>query len=436
MKAEESVKNYQSERRMYANYVARNIKKICKEIGPRPAGSDKELAAQQWMAEDLKTSCDEVKIEEFKLHPAAFMGWVQVTICCGVIATLLLFLTGLFKKIEVPYATDIVNNYGQYFLITAVALMAIGIFFVVTEFLFYKETLDPFFPKKISHNVIAVRKASGETKRRIIFSGHCDSAPEWRFTYWGGPKLVVPAIGGGILGLLFSTGVCIASLVLNSKGQADNKALWIVTIVAACFIPLFLFCLLFYNPKRYVEGANDDLTGTLSSMAVPRFLQDNDIRFENTEVMVVCTGSEEAGLRGAKAFCKAHAKEILDDKNVETVYVGLDTVRDFDFMAIYHKDMTGLVHNDEDVSKLVYEAAKLEGYDVPLKTVSLGSTDAAAITQAGLKGTSFAAMDPAPARYYHTRLDTSDNLDLKTIEAGVGICLQTAFLFDEKGLNV
>ena len=45
-------------------------------------------------------------------------------------------------------------------------------------------------------------------------------------------------------------------------------------------------------------------------------------------------------------------------------------------------------------------------------------------------------MDPAPARYYHTRLDTADNMDLKTIEAGVGICLETAFLYDEKGLDL
>ena len=48
----------------------------------------------------------------------------------------------------------------------------------------------------------------------------------------------------------------------------------------------------------------------------------------------------------------------------------------------------------------------------------------------------FAAMDPAPARYYHTRLDTHENLDLKTIEASLDICLNTLFLYGEKGLNV
>lgn len=426
MKASESVKNYPSERRMYANYVARNIKKICKETGPRPCGSDKELQAQQWMADELKTTCDEVNIESFDVHPAAFMGWVQVAVVCGVGAAVLLFLTHFLPSLAVP------------FVIAALALVVIALFFVVTEFLFYKETLDVFFPKKTSHNVVAVRKASGEVKRRIIFSGHADSAPEWRFTYWGGPKLVVPSIGLGVAGLAFTTVSSIIDLIfiIGGTNAADSKAIWTLSIVGICFVPIFLFCLLFYNPRKYVEGANDDLTGCLCSMAVPRFLQDQNIRFENTEIMVVCTGGEESGLRGAKAFCKAHAQQFKDEKDVETVYFGLDTVRDYDFMAVYNKDMTGIVKNDAEVSELIRAGAKIAGYDLPFKTVSLGSTDAAAITQAGLKGASFAAMDPAPARYYHTRLDTHDNLDMKTIEAGVDICLETAFLFDEKGLNI
>ena len=85
---------------------------------------------------------------------------------------------------------------------------------------------------------------------------------------------------------------------------------------------------------------------------------------------------------------------------------------------------------------MVKEGAAVAGYDLPYKSVFFGSSDAAAITQGGMKATCFAAMDPAPARYYHTRLDTADNLDLKTVEAGVDICLETLFLFDEKGLDV
>ncbi|MCR5522825.1 MAG: Zn-dependent exopeptidase M28 [Clostridia bacterium] len=425
MKPQDCVKNYTSDRRMYANFVARNIKKICKEIGPRPSGTEKELAAQEYMKAELETSCDEVSIEPFSVHPSAFMGWVQVCVICGVISSALLFLTHFFPAFAKP------------FLIAATVLMVIGLFSVITEFLFYKETLDPFFPKKTSHNVIAVRKASGETKRRIIFSGHADSAPEWRFTYWGGPKLVVPAIGGGLLGFVLTVVFSVIALVFEFQGKFEgNKVIWILSIISICFVPLFLFCLLFYNPKRYVDGANDNLTGCLCSMAVPRFMQDNDIRFENTEVMVVCTGSEESGLRGAKAFVKAHKAEFDKEEGVETIFFGLDTVRDYDFMAVYNKDMTGTVRNDAEVSNLIREGGKLAGLDLPYRTVTLGSSDAAAITKGGMKGACFAAMDPAPARYYHTRLDTADNLDLKTIEAGVDLVLQTAFLYDEKGLDV
>ncbi len=423
-------KNYVSDRRMYANYVARNIKKLCKEVGPRPSGSEKELEAQQWMARDLETSCDEVKTESFRLAPAAFMGWVQLAVFCGVASAALLFLT----------RWNFFEGQGIIFTAAAAALNIIAVIFVVFEFLFYKEALDVFLPKKESHNVIAVRKPSGEVKRRIIFSGHSDSALEWRFTYMGGPKLLLFSIIIGLGGLVIVTAFSVIGLIKAAGGAElyGDRLMGIIGIIALCFVPFFLWCLFFYNPKRPVEGANDNLTGCLCSMAVPRYMADHDFRFENTEVMVILTGSEEAGLRGAKAFAKAHGAEIKADaeKGIETVFVGLDTVRDYEFMSVYNKDMTGTVKNNPEVSLLLKKGAELAGYDIPYATVFFGSSDAAAITQGGIKATCFAAMDPAPARYYHTRLDTADNMDLKTIEAGVGICLETAFLYDEKGLDL
>ena len=57
------------------------------------------------------------------------------------------------------------------------------------------------------------------------------------------------------------------------------------------------------------------------------------------------------------------------------------------------------------------------------------------MSQGGFKAASMVAMDPTPARYYHTRLDTEDNLSLGAIEAGVKTALETIFLYDEKGLE-
>ena len=112
-----------------------------------------------------------------------------------------------------------------------------------------------------------------------------------------------------------------------------------------------------------------------------------------------------------------------------------DTVRDEEFMEIYTNDLNGLVKNDLSVCRLVQNAAKQCGKDVPFGSIPLGSTDAAAASRAGCKAASFVAMDPAPARYYHTRLDTADNILPSTIEKGVEIALQTVFDFDEKGLG-
>lgn len=215
---------------------------------------------------------------------------------------------------------------------------------------------------------------------------------------------------------------------------SDNLALKILAVITYVTVPVLILGIFFTNYKRPVMGANDDLSGCMVSAAVLKFMEANNIRFENTEVCAIMTGGEEAGLRGAKAWAKAHADELKND-GVETVFVSFDTVRECDFMAIYDKDMTGVVKNDARVAKLVQQAAKNVGYDVPIKAIELGSTDAAAFSQAGLAASAFTAMDPSPARYYHTRLDTEDNLDPKSIEIGLKIALETVFLFDEQGIK-
>lgn len=412
MKAQDSVKNYPSALREMTNYSVRGIKKVCKTAGPRASGSENELNAQNMMAEDLKTSCDSVKVEPFEVHPGAFLGWI-LTDAIMMIAAIVLFFFGL--------------SY------ISLALSALSLIFAIVEFLLYKKMLDPFFPKKTSHNVVAVRKPKGEVKRRIIFSGHSDSANEWRFTYYGGSKLLVPIIGLSFVGILLGLVLNIWAIAVgNGFSPAESGVLNVMRYVFLAWIPVLFVALFFEDKKRPVMGANDNLTGCYISMAVVKYMQEHDIRFDNTEVWVVLTGSEEAGLRGAKAFCKEHKDELSD---VETVFVGIDTIRDYDFMAIYSRDLTGTVKNDESACALVKQAAQNTGIDMPYKSVFFGATDAAAVTQAGMKAVSIASMDPTPARYYHTRLDTEDNLDAKTIEAILGVALETAFLFDEKGLS-
>lgn len=418
MKANESIPNYDIKVREYTNYAIKSIKNVCKNFGPRPVGSEAEQKAQEYMQADLEKWCDTAERQEFKCSDKAFMSWVPI-------GAVLLILNVLFFTLG--------------WSVLGLAFSAVALFFVLAEFIFYKPVLDVFFPKKPSGNVYGVIKAKGETKKRIILSGHTDSAFEWTYTYKGGRPVVALIIVTAVISILLGLGANIYGIIYDGVfgsvvwGQGGNLALKILAVVMYLTVPILVMALRFCNYKMPVVGANDDLTGCFISCAAAKFLHDNDIRFENTEVAVLCAGGEEAGLRGAKAFAKAN-HDMLHQDGVETIFVGFDTIRELDFLDIYEKDMTGMVKNDRRVAELIQKAAKEVGFDVPIGTIALGSTDAAAMSQAKIPASSIVAMDPTPARYYHTRLDDADNLSAQAIDAGVKIALETVFLYDEQGI--
>ena len=80
---------------------------------------------------------------------------------------------------------------------------------------------------------------------------------------------------------------------------------------------VFYFALLFFiNWRVIVDGANDNLSACFASIGILREMVKNDFRYDNTEVGVIITGSEEAGLRGALAFGKKHADELNKSKRL------------------------------------------------------------------------------------------------------------------------
>ena len=407
MKASESVKNYAASVRMYTNYTVREIKKICKEIGPRPAGSESEKKAQEYIAEQMRTCADEVAIEPFQLAPKAFMKFITI-------AGVFMLVALIFSFVNLPQV--------------AFALTLIALICVVAEFLMYKEFYDFLFPKKTSHNVIGVRKATGELQKRIIFSGHVDSSYEWTYTHYGTNILLFICGGFAVISLIV---VCVLTALDSFNAyadgsQADTVCQWVQLAGALGSICAFGFV----NFRRCVEGANDNLTGTLSSVAILKYLKDNDICFENTEVIALSAGSEESGLRGSKAYMKAHKADLTD---VPTVFIGLETFRDYEDIAIYQRDMTGTVKMDAGVCSLLKKAGKEAGLDLPYSSVYVGASDGAAVQQAGIPAVTLAAMNPGPPRYYHTRRDTADNMNMKTVEKCLEIALNALFIYDEEG---
>lgn len=393
------------------DFAVKGITNICNSFGPRPCGSDSEKYAQEQMMKDVEPFCDSVTRETFKVNPKAFMSFVPHAGACLIGATAINLATAFGKGSKLKA-------------LGSAALMGGALSGIVGEFLLYKKMYDPLFKEETSGNVIAVRKASGETKRRIIISGHSDSAPEWTYTYKFGSHGVLAVAGYAVAGLGY-TAATTAALLAGKKAKK-------MALGQLAFLPAYAGLFKFVDHNNYVDGANDDLTGCYVSAAVMKYLSDNDIRFENTEIVAIMTGGEECGLRGAKAYFEAHPE--LKDDGVETIYVALDNIRDGDFMMIYEKDMTGMVKNDKDVCNLLKNAGLKQGEDIPVGAIPLGSTDAAAASQAGIKAASLVAMDPAPARYYHTRLDTADILIPEVMDKVLNIVLQAVYDFDENGI--
>lgn len=398
-------------------YAVKGITKVCRRIGPRKPGSPEEYRAQQWFQKDMKNYCEETRIEEFTLHRQGFMGFIPFTVACGI-------------------ASVFVNWFASPIAALILCICAfVPLFF---EFLMYKEFDDFLFPKQTSHNMIAVRKPKGEVKQRIVMVGHSDSQFEWTLNYLiGGLQAKLFVEIPAVVGLIVQTVFALVCIIAGKGGAAVNiqSARWffILFFVISCvFIPFEFAFLFFQSWTKSVPGASDNLSGCYVGMAVVKALDEAKVRFENTEVVVICSGSEEAGLRGSKAYAKAHEKEL---KEIPTCVVALDTFRDLETMAVYHRDLSGTLQHHDGTKVLVHDACANCGFDVKYESIYIGGSDAASFTQRGIPATSFAAMDPAPPRYYHTRLDTPENLRPEAIKAGIEIMIEACCMFDKDGID-
>lgn len=398
-------------------YAVKGITKVCRRIGPRKPGSQEEYRAQQWFQKDMKNYCEETRIEEFTLHRQGFMGFIPFTVACGI-------------------ASVFVNWFASP--IAALILCICAFVPLVFEFLMYKEFDDFLFPKQTSHNMIAVRKPKGEVKQRIVMVGHSDSQFEWTLNYLiGGLQAKLFVEIPAVVGLIVQTVFALVCIIAGKGGAAVNiqSARWffILFFVVSCvFIPFEFAFLFFQSWTKSVPGASDNLSGCYVGMAAVKALDEAKVRFENTEVVVICSGSEEAGLRGSKAYAKAHEKEL---KEIPTCVVALDTFRDLETMAVYHRDLSGTLQHHEGTKVLVHDACANCGFDVKYESIYIGGSDAASFTQRGIPATGFAAMDPAPPRYYHTRLDTPENLRPEAIKAGIEIMIEACCMFDKDGID-
>lgn len=396
----------------FAKYMIDEITHICKTFEKRDPGSNGEKQACEYMADVLKNDCgcDRVSVESFKENPGSFFGWIYFTI------TFVLAAIALFFVLPV----------------LSIVLIVLGLVIAFLQFGLYKKAVDRFFPEKTGHNVTALKAPAGEVKRRIMFNGHPDAAWEWPVNYkLGGVGFESHAIICGV-GALYYLVLSIVYIAKNGVhlGLIDTASpLFKAALCGLIFVP-FLFGLYFmWNKNRIVDGANDNLSGCYMGIAILKALKDEGIELQNTELGVILTGSEEAGLRGSKAWCEAHKGEFDD---VPTIILSYDTIHDPKYLMTNYRDLNGTVKVDKDASDLFMEAAKelnihcIKGMVPPLG----GATDSAAFAQAGFRATGITGLNHKLEDYYHTRRDTYDNMNAEGLAGCFAVSVKALEMFD------
>lgn len=393
-----------------AAYVLEHTRIVVERCGDRPPGSEGERRAVEYVRDELAECVDKpVELETFPVAPKAFMSFPRVSGC--------LALTAILAYWWSPGA--------------AVIFTGLGLVVALQEQLRYKQFLDPLFPKRQSTNLIAVQQPTGPIERRVILNAHPDAAYEWRLLYRFPRRFPVFVLWSLLcLPLLF---LLDTAFWIFGNGWADGYGgLWgVLGSLQLLLLPGVLVGILFTDFRHVSPGANDNLSGVFAVAGLAKSMREAGVRLERTEVRLVITGSEEAGLRGAKAYVTKHATELRD---VETISITLDTIRELEHLAVYSRDLNGTVAHDPAVCRLLKEAGARRGLALPYASIFLGASDATAFTQAGIKAAALCAMNPAPADYYHNRRDTWENMHAGCVAATLGVLAEAIHEFDRVGL--
>ncbi|MBR1457151.1 MAG: M28 family peptidase [Oscillospiraceae bacterium] len=389
-------------------YMVRGITHVCRNMKKRSPGSDGEREAAEYMAQVLESECGctDVRVEAFDEHPGGFYGYLYFSAVLDVICG------------------------AAFFFLPALSILSgvLAILLMLFQFILYHEIVDRFFALRRGTNVTAVRPCAGECRRRVFLNGHLDAAWEWPLNYHFGGVVFEAHSVGATVGVLYYIALSVCRLC--GAGAWARTAGWIGLL----FFPFWIGLPFLRNKNRVVDGANDNLSGCYMGVALLRAMELHGITLEHTEVGVLLTGSEESGLRGAKAWSRAHREEYAD---VPTFIYSFDTIHDPRFLMTNERDLNGTVKADRAMSELFLTAAAELG--IPCRRGWVppmgGGTDSAAFLQGGFRAVCITGLNHRLEDYYHTRRDSCDNLDARGLENCYRAAVKTVEKIDAGALD-
>ena len=356
------------------------------------------------IAEEFKQACDKgsVKTEEFMFHPKAFLKYIRLEVAIYLLAVALVF-----------YNKPII----------ALVLLLMGLSVFISQFVFYWELFDPFFPKGKGMNVYGSIEPEKEVKQQIIVCGHHDAA--YVFNYLSVSTKFYPLmIAAGIAPFFITLGGILIMIIFGIN------PLWMKVVMAAMalgVIPLWVF-----TTDEVSPGAGDNMIATAVANEAVRIFsamkKDKNNALQHTRLICCSVDAEESGLRGSRAFAKAHKKEMTDTK---TYAFCIDTLYKPDKLLFFNNDLNFTVDLSDPMAQELNSIAQKLGYGSRVSKMPWGggSTDAASFAKQGIEASCMLSFEiditKLDANFvYHTALDDSSAIDPKCVEQSLNVVLE------------
>ena len=353
-----------------------HIAHLCDQIGPRPVGSDGDVAAARYVQKEmLSIHTADVLRQDFRAPTSVWLPFV-VAIATALLGIGLWALTGG-------------STLGSY-------LGALGCGFalweVYAEMNFGWSPLSGLLRRRETQNVVSTIAPSEAEGRNAIIFAHLDTqrTPIWQRSRAG---LLLWLVGFYLL-VVVLTVTLVALIVSWFVGFA--LPLWAGIPLVVVSVPALLV-LLHAQFTPYTVGANDNASSVGVALALARRFAAAPLR--NTRLWVVFTGAEETGCHGAAAFIEEYGDRLIQGYVLALEGVGVEkpgySVRE---------GMLGVYRSNTELIRIAERLAKAD-QSLGLKPLRLrgGYTETGLASRRGMRSMGITGLDSQGLMpYWHT----------------------------------
>lgn len=398
MKASETSERYAGKVRECCNYAVRSSKNLVKQTdsGHRQAGGEGETELRNALKSDLSVFCDEVTENPFTFHPKSerktdIMAFIFMTLS-SVLAILAYFYDAML----------------------ILGALVSSLFAAISFFGIFSKTGKG--AKNL--NLYAKLLPAGGTKHRVILQANTDAPYKRKTSPKTAAKLKVFTWVGIIVYLAFDTVLLLVeSGNLNFNGQDEIK-------LAAFPLALFIICPAWLsrsiNMNASSPGVIDNLIGCYTACGVLRYMNEMDLRLNNTELCVLLTSGTYSGNAGAKKFLEVYPAE----QGIDTTIFCLD--------SLYELDCFNAQAKGRKLNRTLVQAADNAGVLLTDNEPKYHRNETAVFEKSGMDTVSVTTLPDNPPHFYRSDQDTTDYLKVPPVEAAMKFVLESSYLIDSQ----